>query len=457
MMYEYEDEMLNLLQEISPRSILYNLPPIGIGSIHVESLTSYVSRLSTAHCVTTGVFFTKIIFPYLSKESFPRDGFTPQRSCTFNNFHQSSKELVSALTDLTTIDNLSYLTLIDFSCFLSNYEVRFKKYWCPCCFQEARDNNLPIYEQLLWVFNVVEICPKHSCKLICSCPACKTDQYHLSRRRVMGYCYKCGFWLGYSINSSNEDLSTQHLYWQRWVIKNIEDILLLNNHERELINTNWIDYQDNINEFFKLITEKYEITKFLGMCGIPNRLYYHWQKGRFRASLHSLLKLCYMTSTPLKKFLLREFEIDKEIKPIPDFIYNVEQYKTKPKNDLGELRETILRIINDNNSLPPSLSQLAKSLGYKKPETLRKKLPIETEMIVENYRSYLNRERLNKRNEMKMAIIQLNNRGIYPSQKNVEEELGVKSYFWKNTNRQLLIELCNELGVVRKRGPHTQD
>ncbi|AUM66899.1 hypothetical protein C0R09_21540 [Brevibacillus laterosporus] len=208
--------MLNLLQEIPPRIILYNLPPIGAGSIHVESLTSYISRISTAHNVTVGVFFTKIIFPYLGKESFPRDGFTPKKSCTFNNFHQSSKELISALTDLTTINNLNHLTLIDFSCFLSNYEVRFNKYWCSCCFQESRDDNLPIYEQLLWVFNVVEICLKHNCKLICSCPSCKTDQYHLARRNIMGYCYKCGSWLGFSKYSYNEDLCSEHLYWQQW-------------------------------------------------------------------------------------------------------------------------------------------------------------------------------------------------------------------------------------------------
>ncbi|AKF92992.1 hypothetical protein EX87_04385 [Brevibacillus laterosporus] len=133
--------MLNLLQEIPPRIILYNLPPIGTGSIHVESLTSYISRISTAHNVTAGVFFTKIIFPYLGKESFPRDGFTPKKSCTFNNFHQSSKELISALTDLTTINNLNHLTLIDFSCFLSNYEVRFNKYWCRVVFKNLETIN----------------------------------------------------------------------------------------------------------------------------------------------------------------------------------------------------------------------------------------------------------------------------------------------------------------------------
>ncbi|MEM9271562.1 MAG: hypothetical protein AAGA80_01180, partial [Cyanobacteria bacterium P01_F01_bin.143] len=43
------------------RSRLYHLEPVGIGTPHVESLTSYISRLAEAHCLYPHSLVTKII------------------------------------------------------------------------------------------------------------------------------------------------------------------------------------------------------------------------------------------------------------------------------------------------------------------------------------------------------------------------------------------------------------
>ncbi|WP_440274730.1 hypothetical protein [Ferdinandcohnia sp. SAFN-114] len=65
-------------------------------------------------------------------------------------------------------------------------------------------------------------------------------------------------------------------------------------------------------------------------------------------------------------------------------------------------------------------------------------------------------EKRNRREELRNVIIKLLNDGIYPSQKRIENELGKKSYFWNGSNLRLLNEVCQELGVVRKKGPHTK-
>lgn len=448
----------NLLLEIPSRSTLYSIPPIGTGTVYVESLTSYVSRLINAHNLNSGVFFTKIIYPYLGKETYPRDGFTPRKSCTFNNFHQRSKELVSALTDLTTNSNLEEHSLINFSAFLSNYEVRSIKYWCPYCFQASEDSKQPVFEKLLWAFDAVEICHIHNCKLICCCPTCNTDQYHLSRSGIMGYCYKCGSWLGYRKNDLKEELSAEYLHWQQWVIENIEDILIMRKWEIKEINRIWINYKDNIKEYFTRVIERNLITKteFFNYAKVPSRLYYYWEKGEQRLSLNSMLKLCYVTKTSLKEFLLKDFELGKGLKQLPDFIYNNIKYKAKKKYDEDELRKKIFRVINDKNNPPPSLSQVAKLFGYKERKTLRAKLPYETDIIIQNYNNYKSEENKKRKSEISTAITKLLDKGIYPSQKSIEVELGKTSYFWKRTNRILLNEICKELGVTRKKGPHTK-
>jgi hypothetical protein len=48
---------------ISPRSRLYRLDPIGVGTAAVEGLTSYVMRLAAAHAVWIGNLAGRELFP----------------------------------------------------------------------------------------------------------------------------------------------------------------------------------------------------------------------------------------------------------------------------------------------------------------------------------------------------------------------------------------------------------
>lgn len=46
-----------------PRTRLYSLEPIGMGSPFVESLTSYITRLAEAHTVSPGILLAKELWP----------------------------------------------------------------------------------------------------------------------------------------------------------------------------------------------------------------------------------------------------------------------------------------------------------------------------------------------------------------------------------------------------------
>ena len=48
---------------LPPRSRLYRLEPIGIGTPWVEGLTSYVMRLAVAHAVSVGDLLGRELFP----------------------------------------------------------------------------------------------------------------------------------------------------------------------------------------------------------------------------------------------------------------------------------------------------------------------------------------------------------------------------------------------------------
>src|SRR5215211_5768424 len=54
---------------LPPRSRLYSLVPIGLGTPYVESLTSYVSRLAVAHCLEVGKLIAGVIAPAIGKNN----------------------------------------------------------------------------------------------------------------------------------------------------------------------------------------------------------------------------------------------------------------------------------------------------------------------------------------------------------------------------------------------------
>ncbi len=443
--------MNKFLENIPPRSRLYNLPPMGEGTNNTESLTSYVSRLSTAHNLKIGVLFSKIIFPFLNKENFSRNAFNSRRACAYNNYGQRSKDLVKALGDLTSIKNLEHHTLIDFSFFLSEYEVRYYKYWCPFCFQELKDSDLQIFEKLLWSFDAVEVCLEHNCILVCSCPSCNTVQYPLTSN--IGFCYKCNSWLGSSEFTNFETLSNEYFTWQKWIIDNISELLLLTKYDRTFINGKWENYSINIKKYINRVLDKYHLTRkeFSLLSNICLSTLNSWEKGKQRASLISLLKICYLTRTSLLQFLSLKYEMSESVKRLPEFIYNDVNYKTKEKLSLEKLRQELTRTIDAKDQPPPSLSQLARSLGYKKSETIRTRLPHESEIIVNNYKKYKHEENVRRKDEIRNIILKLIENDVYPSQKKIEEELGKTSYFWQSPNRKLLNDICNELGVLRKK------
>jgi hypothetical protein len=55
------------LPSMPPRSTLYPLKPIGVGTSLVESLTSYITRLAEAHCLFPGILMGKVIAPLVQQ------------------------------------------------------------------------------------------------------------------------------------------------------------------------------------------------------------------------------------------------------------------------------------------------------------------------------------------------------------------------------------------------------
>lgn len=167
---------------IPPRSRLYHLGPIGIGTPYVESLTGYIARIAEAHCVSIRHLLLAEIAP-LIKEGYD---FKNDKGSRINNLFGSSKtrktlngtgrsttRLVQALEALTLRSDLRYSTMLTWANVIADGGLlRAIKAWCPTCYKEWKAAGQKIYEPLIWALDVVKVCNRHHQTLQTQCSHC---------------------------------------------------------------------------------------------------------------------------------------------------------------------------------------------------------------------------------------------------------------------------------------------
>src|SRR5260370_35013125 len=106
------------MPHLPPRSRLYRLEPIGMGTPYVESLTSYIVRLADAHCVTPKALVMYEILPSQGQavtalKHYSRlNMFWRENASTLNGFSSIARGGVEALQSLTTCDKRGFLTML---------------------------------------------------------------------------------------------------------------------------------------------------------------------------------------------------------------------------------------------------------------------------------------------------------------------------------------------------------
>jgi hypothetical protein len=137
------------LPVLPPRSRLYALEPIGIGTPFVESLSGYIARLADAHAVSVGDLIGRELSPLASK---PLMSFGPSmrrnranshrfhaRAHAINGFGESSEMWIAALERATLQKRLRFLTLsLYHGVFSGQGATRHSRAWCPRCYDEWR-------------------------------------------------------------------------------------------------------------------------------------------------------------------------------------------------------------------------------------------------------------------------------------------------------------------------------
>ncbi len=242
-MHEQQEMLCDLWPEEQvewkPHSRLYSLEPIGIGNPLVESMTSYIIRLSEAHSVYPRTLITHEIVPLLKQPSLYQNGHIVyanltaylEKSSVLNGNSTQTSDMIQALEQLTARHDLRFLTMLTWQYVFSRKKLpRRTRAWCPICYQEWRDKNQILYEPLLWSLEVINVCHQHRLRLQTHCPnsRCNILQPPLSRHAQPGYCSRCDSWLG---NLPEYEVEKPLVFegetwaWQQWIVHAVGDLL----------------------------------------------------------------------------------------------------------------------------------------------------------------------------------------------------------------------------------------
>jgi hypothetical protein len=124
-----------------------------------------------------------------------------------NGSGMAAEKWVHSVEELTRQNNLRFLTFHPWEDILSNRTMhRRNRAWCPLCLEDQRVAGKPIHEQLRWSNKLVLMCPDHKVRLETECRNCESSSRVLCGKSQPGLCSRCKGWLGYYPNTSSPSL-----------------------------------------------------------------------------------------------------------------------------------------------------------------------------------------------------------------------------------------------------------
>lgn len=342
---------------IPPRSRLHSIPPIGVGTPLVESLTGYVVRLAASHAVRV----SDLIEHELSS-SVPYCRAPAGISRAINGVGATARNWVSAVERVTLRDDLRFLTLLPLAAVLNDANLmRSEKAWCPRCYESRAAQGQDVYEQLIWCVRCVEICPLHKIPLETSCPTCHHELRPLCAVSRPGICSRCRQWLGTAPESPKE---VSGMDCQVWVAEEFGRLLAIAPEAepvgKENIRKVLLDYVDAFSEGNRIAIAE--------IAGCAATSFCNWCKGATIARIDLLLRMCYELRIPLTDVVTGSGIAGADAAAIGLATEARRRRGIRPQRSADRIRPELLLATKEHPA--PSLGEVAQRLGYSTPTRL---------------------------------------------------------------------------------------
>lgn len=430
-------------------SSLYKLPPMNVSLANTESLISFLSRLSEAHCVPPGVLMESKVAPIINK-AYGGGNLHQiyEATAALNGTGVMASNLVHALQQLTQQNNLQFLTLLPWSNLLpSKNLLRRTRAWCPTCYESSHELGKGVYEPLAWSLKVVQMCPQHRQLLHEICPHCRQKNLPLAWRSRPGYCSKCLRWLGSDKIESIDSLSEDELKWALWTASAVGELiaagpllhLFPNKQQVALLLKTCVNIIANGN-----------VAEFARRIQVPRHTLWLWCAGRNQPQLEALLRISYCLDIPLLKYLTLEAAEYKQLMLQRPVSASTASRAEAKQIDLKQLEEDLKKTLLDHACPPPSMEEVARRLNSNR-RTILQHLPEMCHAISAKYVFYRKAARLSSIQqccqEVRVAVVSLYRQNLYPSEFRVSKLLTKPGFLRCEEVRVALKEAKAELGI----------
>lgn len=442
-------ELWDLTQPMpAPHSRLYHLEPIEVGTMYVESLTSYLTRLVQAHALPLSELVAHEIAPVLDQQYTPEavKFVFSRKSYVLNGISLWTARAIFALEKLTGRNELPFLTMWIFSTVLSSRGLmRSVQAWCPLCYHEWRQAGQRIYTPLLWALQAITVCPHHNQPLHVRCPdqACQASVPFLALRNEIGYCPRCHGWLGSaSPTPGTVTLSQVELEQAIWQAIAIGEILaatpsLTAPLSKERVAQAMAAYMES------RPTESAE--SLACRVGLPhNRLSSYLRKTdtlRFDLWLDS----CWRLNLSPFHTLIDPETIKPDGQSDISWVQRIHAEFDAPSQplDSAEIQQILAAISVSDEKPPPSLNEAARRVK-RSANTLRQHFPELCDVIIERQQAYYQANK--RRVQRELESILNTGQDPLPMLKEVAQQLGQSEHFL----RRHFPELCCALAERRR-------
>jgi TniQ len=379
---------------LPPRSVLYQIRPIGIGTAETECLTSYLARLANAHHLAVGHLIIRYFLPILKAERMgtdrPLNSFRLTKMCFANGADAFATDMIGLTERLTLSNGIAPTTLVLWGDVVPRLELlRDFRAWCSNCYAEQTAGGGANYDLLSWAILPVKVCPRHRHPLTESCPDCKKRIWPVLSQYHPGFCPYCRAWLGTRDKRSapvTTTLAVSDMDYELWVANNIGAVIAAT----PALST--APARQNViaavQHCCNLLMEG-NSRMVARLFGVANTTPRNWLSGEAIPPLRTLARLSYLSKVPLLNLLTDPASVLEYISKHPVEIIESQNGRIQHLHRVNNLscqkvREQMEAALKEIP--PPSLIEVARRLGYQHQTTLRVKFPELSKKITANYR-----------------------------------------------------------------------
>jgi hypothetical protein len=353
---------------LPPRTPLYSLEPIGIGTELVEGLTGYVARLADAHSVSTGDLVGRV----LADLSHPKyaiitsaakavrvgcHGFRA-RNYAPNGVTETAAKWVHALEAATSRHDLRYLTLLPLRYMVPGCLFRRRRAWCALCFEQWRSTGQIVYEPLIWSIKMSATCQLHARPLDHTCCHCSRTQSPLGVFSRPGFCECCDGWLGLSGSEGRRPSHTPagegHNAWSTMQVGELLTMLPLIDPvgARVALRTSLAAFLDQLTSGNVVALAEY--------IHCPPSILRKWLDGAAVPTLENLLRTCRFLSIPITSFVAGPSPANVDAAKVA--IARAGSRGVSLCQKKSEIKQALAKALHD--TVPRSLADVARRMGY---------------------------------------------------------------------------------------------